>query len=138
MLVYSIPFYIGHHDLFFINGTFCNNFAIRAAYKALPPKFDAVAARRRFMANAICRGDVATVCNGETALNCFPGGMLRQTELLLFRWMQADCCRITNDLSAAQRRQPCRFRVPLVQAHADANFDVRRLPRLNSDGAGPE
>src|SRR5882724_351862 len=43
MLIYPIPFYVGHHDLFFVRGTFCNDFAVWSANKTLSPKFDAVA-----------------------------------------------------------------------------------------------
>src|SRR5256885_12693565 len=44
--------------------------------KALPPEFNAIAARRRFMPDAVDRGDVTAIGNRVTALNGFPGIVL--------------------------------------------------------------
>ena len=58
--------------------------------------------------------------------------MLRRTELLLFRRVPADCCRIKNDLRAVQRRQARRFRIPLVPADANTNLALCCGPRLKT------
>ena len=138
MLVDAIPIDVGHHDLFSIDRSLCNDFAVRAANETLSPKLDSVAAGGRFMANAIRRGDIAAVRDRVTALDGFPGGMLRRAEFLLFRWMPADRRWIENDLRAAQRGEPRRFGIPLVPANADADFAVLRLPRLKSEIARRE
>src|SRR5438132_12072242 len=102
LFVYAIPFHVGHHNLFLIDGSFCNDFAVWSANKTLPPELDSVAAGGCFMANAICNRDIATIRDGMTALDRFPGGMLRGAELLLFRRIPADCPRINNIIRSAQ------------------------------------
>ena len=138
MFVHAIPFYIGHDNLFSIHRTFCDDFSARRSDKTLPPKLNAVAARGRFMADAICSRDVTAVRNCVTALNGFPGRILRRTKFFFFAGMPADCRWIKNNFRTAQGRQSCRFRVPLVPANADANFPSLGCPRLKSEIARRE
>ena len=132
LLVYAAPCYIGHDNLFLIDGTSCDDFAVRSANEALSPKFNTFATRRRFMADAVWHRDIAAIRDCVTALDRFPGGMLRCAELLLFRRVPADCCWIKNNLCAVQRRQARRFRIPLVPANADADLTLGCWPRLKS------
>src|SRR5206468_4483555 len=76
MLVYPAPFHIGDHNLFFVDGTFCNDLAVRSANKTLPPKFDSVPSGRRFLAAPIRRSDIAAIRDRMAALDRFPRGML--------------------------------------------------------------
>src|SRR6266540_2063006 len=133
LLVYSGPIHIGHHNLFLVDGTFCDDFAVWSANKTLSPKFNTIPASRRLMADAVCDSDVAAIRDCVTALDRFPGGMLRCTELFLFRRMPADCCGIKNNLCAVQRRQPRRFRIPLIPANAHADLAAHCWPRLKSE-----
>src|SRR4029453_7074368 len=98
LLVYTAPIHVGHHNLFPVEGTFCDDFTVRAANKTLSPKFDAVAVCRRFMTDTVWDCDIASICDCVTPLDGFPGGMLRRAELLFFRWVPTDCCRIKNNL----------------------------------------
>jgi len=100
LLIDAAPIDVGHHNLFPVDGTFCENFAVRAANKALSPKFNAIAARRRFMTDAVWHGDIASIRDCVTALNRFPGGMLCCAGLLFFRRVPTDCCGIENNLRA--------------------------------------
>ena len=84
LLVYAAPCHIGHNNLFLIDGTSCDDFAVWSANKTLSPKFNTIAARRRFMADAVWHRDIAAIRDCVTALDRFPGGMLRCTELILF------------------------------------------------------
>ena len=84
------------------------------------------------MADAVWHRDIAAIRDCVTALDRFPGGMLRRAELLLFRRMPADRCGIKNNLCAVQRRQARRFRIPLVPADADADLTLGCWPRLKS------
>src|SRR5437667_1389171 len=138
MLVYPDPFHIGDHNLFFVDGTFCNDLAVRSANKTLPPKFDSVPAGRRFLTDPIRRGDIAAIRDRMAALDRFPRGMLRCAEVFLFRWVPPDRCWIKNNLRAAQRCETCCLGVPLVPANADADLAVRCLPRLKSQVTGRE
>src|SRR6266581_3491576 len=133
MFVHAIPFYIGHHNLFSIHRTFCDDFSAWRSDETLAPKLDSISASRGFMADAIRGRDVTAVRNCVTALNGFPGRILGRTEFFFFARMPADCRWIKNDFRAAQRRQSRRFRVPLVPANADANFSLWRWPRLKSE-----
>ena len=101
LLVNAAPIDVGHHNFFPVDRTLRDDFAVRPANKALSPKFNAIAAGRRFMADAVGDCDIATIGDRVTALDGFPCGMLRRAELLLFRRMPADCRRIKNDLRAA-------------------------------------
>src|SRR5438270_775695 len=83
-----------------------------------------------FMGDAVWHRDIAAIGDCMTALDRFPGGMLRCAKLLLFRRMPADCCGIKNNLCAVQRRQARRFRIPLVPADANANLAACCWPRL--------
>ena len=94
LLVHPAPIDFGDHDLFPVDGTLCDDFAVRAANKALSPEFDPVAAGRRFVTDAIRDGDVTAVRDGVTALDRFPGGMLRRAVLLLSR---SDASRSPSD-----------------------------------------
>ncbi len=125
-------------NLFSIHRTFCDDFAARRANKTLPPKLNSVAAGGRFMADAICGRDVTAIRNRVTALNCFPGRILRRTEFFFFARMPADCRWIKNNFRTAQRRQSRRFRIPLVPANADANFSPLGCPCLKSEIARRE
>ena len=98
LLVYTAPIHLGNHNLFPVDGTVYDDFAVRSANKALSPKFNAIAARRRFMTHAVRNRNIASVRDCVTALDGFPCGMLRRAELLLFRRVPTDCCRIKNNL----------------------------------------
>ena len=91
LFIDSFPIDIGQHNFLPIHRTFCNDFAVGAAHKALSPKFDAVAAGRHFVADTICRSNVTAIRDRMTALDCFPRGMLRRAKFLLLAWMPADC-----------------------------------------------
>ena len=84
------------------------------------------------MTEAIRRRDITTVRNGVTALDRFPGGMLRGAKFLFLGWMPADGCRIKNNFRAAQRGQPRRLGIPLVPANAHADLSLGRFPCLKS------
>src|SRR5215510_10433181 len=114
LLVYSRPTHICHHNFFFIDGTFGDDFAVWSAYKTLSPEFDTIAACRCFVADAVCRRDIAAIGDRVAALDCFPSVILRFAKLLLFRRVPADCCWIENNLSAMQRCEARSFRIPLV------------------------
>src|SRR5437016_1512954 len=90
MFVHAIPFHVGNHDLFSIYRTFGNDFATRRRNKALSPKLDSVAARRRFVPDAIRGCDITTIRNGVAALDRLPGRILGGAEFLFFRWMPTD------------------------------------------------
>ena len=113
-----------------IDRTFGDDFAARRRDETLPPEFDPVAAGGRFMADAIRHRDITTVRDRVTALNRFPGRMLRLAEFFFLARMPADRRRIKKNFRAAQRGQARRFRIPLVPANADADFPVRGCPRL--------
>src|SRR6266496_1195373 len=96
LLVYPGPIHIGHHNLFLVDGAFCDDFAVWSANKALSPKFNAIAVRRCFMTDAVWDCDIASIRYCVTALNSFPCGMLHCAELPFFRRVPADCCGIKN------------------------------------------
>ena len=99
---------------------------------------DAIAARRRFVSDAINGGDETAVRDRMAALHRFPGGMLRGSKLRFLRRMPADRRRIKNNFGAAERGQSRRFGIPLVPANADADFSVRGRPCFETEIAGRE
>src|SRR6266404_6169216 len=64
--------------------------------------------------------------------------MLRLTEFLFLARMPADSRGIENNFRTAQRREPRRFRIPLVPANADADVTALRFPSLEPEIARRE
>ena len=87
----------------------------------MPPEFQA-ALRWTFKADAVNGGNVDTVCDGVGTLDGLPRAKLRGAILRLLRRMPADGCWVEQNISAAQRRDACGLRIPLVPTnqHADA------------------
>src|SRR6266404_7791478 len=138
MPIDRVPIDIGHHDFFAIDRPFGDDHTIWTADETLPPKFDPVAARRFFVANAIRRGNITTISDGMATLDRFPRRMLRRAEFLLLRWMPADSRGIENNFRSAQRREPRRFRIPLVPTDTHADLSARGLPGLEPEIARRE
>src|SRR5947209_3019700 len=132
------PFHISYYNFFLIDGTFCNDFPVWPANKALAPKFNSLAASGRFMAHAIRNSNVAAIRDGVTPLDRFPCGVLRFTKVFLFRGMPANGCRVKNNFRSPQRSEARRFRVPLVPTYAHPDVAGRCLPCLKSEIAGSE
>src|SRR5437762_9055478 len=130
MLVDASPINVGCYNLFLIDRTFCDDFAVRSAHETLPPKFDAISTGGRFVTDAVRHRDVAPVGDRMTTLNRLPRGMLRLSKFLFLARMPADCRWIKNNLRAVQGSQPRCLRIPLVPAHADTNFAPCCVPRL--------
>src|SRR5207248_4373581 len=61
LFVHAVPFHIGHHDLFLIDETFCDDFAVWPANETLSPKFNPIPTRGRFMAYSVWDCDVAAI-----------------------------------------------------------------------------
>src|SRR5438128_1358482 len=61
MLVHSGPIDFADHNFFFPDRTFCNDLAIWAADETLSPKFNSIAASRRFVTDAVRGSNVAAV-----------------------------------------------------------------------------
>src|SRR5207247_3048257 len=114
LLVDASPIDLRRHNLFLIDRTFRDDFAVRPAHKALSPKFNAISTDGCFVADAVRHRDVASVCDGMTALDRLPRGMLRFSKFLFLSRMPADCRWIKNNLCAAQCGQSRRLRIPLV------------------------
>src|SRR5436305_1912465 len=114
MLVHARPIDFANDDFFPVNRTFGDDLAVRSANETLPPKFDSFSASRRFVANSICRSDVATVRDGMASLDSFPCIVLGGAEFLFLARMPADCRRIKNNFGPAQGGQAPRLRIPLV------------------------
>src|SRR5215470_13753727 len=131
--VHARPIDFANYDFFFVDRTSGNDFAVWSADETLSPEFDTVAASRRFMTHAVRRCDIATVRDCVTALNRFPGVVLRRAEFFFLARMPADRRWIKNNLRAAQRRQPRRFRIPLVPANAHAELAALCVPRLKAE-----
>src|SRR5262249_62243758 len=100
LLVDAGPIVLSHHNLFFVDRTFRDVFAIRPAHEALSPKFNAIPACGRFVTDAVRHRDITPVCDCMTTLNGLPRGMLRLSKFLFFARMPADCGRIKNNLRA--------------------------------------
>src|SRR5690348_6810388 len=132
MFVDPLPINFRGHNFFAVNRSFGDNFPVRAADETLAPEFDPVTAGGSFMPHSIRCRYVAGVCDRMTALNRFPGRMLRLAKSLLLFWMPADRCRIKNNFRAAQRSQARRLRIPLVPANADAEISPHRFPALKT------
>src|SRR3954464_2795149 len=128
MLVNALPIEFRGKDLLSINRTLGNDFAVRPANKALAPEFNPIAAGRRFVADAIGGCDVTAVRHRVTALDQLPRRMLRFTEFFFFFRMPADRRWVEKDFRAAQRRQACRLRIPLVPANQHSEVSPLGLP----------
>src|SRR5204862_866025 len=102
MLVDASPINVGCYNLFLIDRTFCDDFAVRSAHEALAPKFNAISTGRGFVADAVRHGDVAPIGDRMTTLNRLPRGMLRFSKFLFLARMPADCRWIKNNLCATQ------------------------------------
>src|SRR5438045_9095020 len=77
MLVDARPLNVGCYNLFLIDRTFHDDFAVRPAHEALSPKFNAISTGGRLMTNAVRHGDVTPVGDRMTTLNRLPRGMVR-------------------------------------------------------------
>ena len=71
-------------DLLLLDAGFGENLAAGAGDKALAPEFEAVPADRRLMADAVDRGNIATVGDGVAAVGRFPRAELGDALLGLF------------------------------------------------------
>src|SRR5216117_2875828 len=138
LLIDVSPIDLRRHNLFLIDRSFRDDFAVRPAHEALPPKFNAISTGGRFVTDAIRYRDVAPVCYGMTTLNRLPRRMLRFSKFLFLARMPADRRWIKNNLCAAQRGQSRRLRIPLIPANADADFAARCVPRSKSEIARRE
>src|SRR5207248_6780405 len=138
MLVDANPINVGCYNLFLIDRTFRDDFAVRPAHEALSPKFNAISTGGRLMTNAVRHRDVTPVGDRMTTLNRLPRGMLRFSKFFFLARMPADCRWIKNNLRAVQGSQPRGFWIPLVPAHADADLAVRSVPGLESEIARRE
>src|SRR5206468_1367731 len=90
LLVDASPIDLCRHNLFLIDRTFRDDFAVRPAHKALPPKFNAFSTGGRFVTDAVRHRDVASISDRMTTLNCFPRGMLRLSKFLFLARMPSD------------------------------------------------
>src|SRR5436190_24226569 len=61
MLVDASPMNVGCYNLFLIDRTFRDDFAVRPAHEALSPKFNAISTGGRLMINAVRHRDVTPV-----------------------------------------------------------------------------
>src|SRR6266571_5603525 len=104
------------------------DFSGSAGDKTLTPEFQSLSAGRFFQADAIGRGHVAAVGHGVAALDEFPGVVLLRAVAGLLPGVPADRGGIKQDLRAPQRRQPRRFRIPLVPADEHADLAEPGLP----------
>src|SRR5437773_538236 len=138
ILVHTSPVDFANHNFFPIARTFRDDLAVGSADKTLSPKFNPVAASWCFVTDTIRRRYVAAVRDRVTALNCFPGRMLRRARFFFLARMPADRRRIKNNLGATQCRQPCCFGIPLVPANADTDLATLCFPRLKTEVARRE
>src|SRR5438128_2266944 len=104
MLVDPPPIDFADHDFFLVDRSFRNDLAVRTANETLPPKFNSIAAGRRFMTDAVRCGHVAAVRDCVTTLDRFPGRMLGRSKFFFLARMPPDRRRIENNLRAAQCR----------------------------------
>src|SRR5439155_19737170 len=133
LFIDATPIDLRRHNLFLIDRSFRDDFAVRPAHEALPPKFNAISTGGRFVTDAIRHRDVAPVCYGITTLNRLPRGMLRFSKFLFLARIQADCRWIKNNLRAIHGSQPRGFWIPVVPAHSDADLAVRRGSGLETE-----
>src|SRR5690606_30588279 len=106
--------------------------AVRRGEKALPPELDAAAAvRRRLEADAIDGEHEAAVRDRVAPLYRLPRRVLPLAVLGLLLGMPTDRSRVDQELRAAQRREPCRLRIPLIPAdeHAELGGAGRERPK---------
>ena len=130
-----------HDEDFFPFGTgLGDDFAAGAGHKALPPKFNAVAAHavEDFVADAVGHGYIAAVGDGMGALDGFPGAVLLGAVSGLFAGMPADGRGIEKNLRALHGRQPRGFGIPLVPADQHANLGISGRPCFEAEVAGRE
>src|SRR5690606_30996147 len=109
-----------------------NDSAVRRGEKALPPELDAAAAvRRRLEADAIDGEHEAAVRDRVAPLYRLPRRVLPLAVLGLLLGMPTDRGRVDQELRAAQRREPCRLRIPLIPAdeHAELGGAGRERPK---------
>src|ERR1700704_6135475 len=102
LLIDTSPIDLGRHNLFLIDRTFRDDFAVRPAHEALAPKFNSISTGGGFVPDADCPRDVAPISDGMTTLDRLPRGMLRFSKFLFLTWMPADCRWIKNNLRAMQ------------------------------------
>src|SRR6185369_2018276 len=138
VFVHPAPVDLRRHNLFLIDRTFGDDFAVRPAHEALPPKFNAISTCRRFVTDAIRHRDVTPIGDRMPALNRLPRRTLRFSKFLFFARMPAYCRWIKNNLCTAQRGQSRSFWIPLVPTNADADLATRSVPRSKSEIARRE
>src|SRR3954468_42467 len=90
------------------------------------------------MSNAVRHRNITSVGHGVTALDQFPRVVLARTVFGLFSRMPPDSCGIEKNIRALHRRQPRRFRIPLVPANEHSYFCVARLPGPKAKITGRE
>jgi len=88
ILVHAVPIGIGHYNFSRSTEPF-STISPSGRNEALPQNSIAIAARRGFMADTICHGDVTTVRDRVAPLDGFPRRVLCSAEFFLFRWMPA-------------------------------------------------
>src|SRR5438874_6431864 len=98
------PIDLGHDNLFALDWTFGDDLPIGPANKTLSPEFNSVATGRRFMSDSVGNCYITSIRDGVTALNCFPGGVLRFSKFFLLARVPPDRRRIENNFRSAQRR----------------------------------
>src|SRR5690606_7500992 len=98
----------------------------------------ALAVRRRLETDAIGGQDEAAVRDRVAALHRLPRLVLALAVLALLLGMPADRRRVDEELRAAHRRQPRRFRIPLVAAHEHAELGGSGRERAKAEVARRE
>src|SRR5262245_13023757 len=133
LLVDASPLDLCRHNLFLVDRTFRDDLAIRSAYEALAPKFNAISASGRFVTDSVCHPQLAPVGHCMTKLNPSPRRMVPLSKFPFPTLVPADCRWIKNNLCATQRGQSRCLRIPLVPANTDADLAARSVPRLESE-----
>ena len=131
-------FYFHQHRFVLIHAALGDDFAARIAGKALSPKFQSLAAGRRFMPHAVNCGNITAVGNGVAALDGLPGSVLGLAFDDFFSGMPADGGWVKNELGPGQCCEPSGLREPLIPADQHANAAVRGVPRAEALIAGGE
>src|SRR5437867_12765594 len=100
LLIDASPIDLRRHNLFLIDRSFRDDFAVRPAHEALPPKFNAISTGGPFVTDANRHRRVPPVFYGMTTLYRLPRGMLPFSKFLFPAPRPADCRPIKNTLCA--------------------------------------